>query len=455
MVNADLILRIVWAAVQSVLRVCLVGLAGVWLGQRGILNGAGRKTIAEALSLVMLPLLLFTKVSSATASIDPSEIAHWLLLPFYNVVYVGGGLIVGKLVHKLCGVKVALPRLPRNKKNKGPVDGDPKNEAKFSRLQADDDDDDANPGGAARNDDVADAEEGFDDDDVDTRFDEEEDERFVLGLVQMVIAFPNSGGLPLALVDTLCRSPSVAGVIGDKCLDKTVGYISLYIAVINPLIWMICPRLVSPRPRPDAPVELKAEDDPSLPPAGCFTKAKACILRVANGCQPPIVGALLGAIVGGVPHLKPFLLGSKAQPTIFGGAAEFIASAAVPMGIINLGASIASKAFEQKAATARDINIPNSMQFGAVLARLFIIPICGIALTHGLFGGTSIADDKPLMLVVMLVGAAPPAMQVMIFCQLFNQRLESPLSQLIVVNYVVSIFSLSVSISVILYILGA
>ena len=102
-------------------------------------------------------------------------------------------------------------------------------------------------------------------------------------------------------------------------------------------------------------------------------------------CQ---VGAFLGACVGAVPSVRGVLLGSP--PNLLGAALELGASAAVPIGLINLGASICSSAAPPKLATdlteQRSPVMPLSLTLGAALLRLLIVPALSISVSYALRG---------------------------------------------------------------------
>ena len=166
---------------------------------------------------------------------------------------------------------------------------------------------------------------------------------------------------------------------------------------------------------------------------------------------PPVVGALLGACLGAVPGARDLAFGT-ARPTAFGGAVDLVAAAAVPVGIINLGASVASKMSGKSG-----VSVPRGLVMSAVGLRLVLVPALSMALTLLLRRTTPLVprDDPALALVLMLEAAPPSAMQTMIFCQLFAQPLERPLGQVLVAMYLGSLLTLTVAIALILSVLEA
>ena len=63
-----------------------------------------------------------------------------------------------------------------------------------------------------------------------------------LAIMTMTVSFPNSGALPLALMDSLCSSGSQ--LLGEDCHGLGTGYISLYIVLQNPMMWLVNPRIL-------------------------------------------------------------------------------------------------------------------------------------------------------------------------------------------------------------------
>lgn len=396
----SVIIRILWASAESMLRVAMIGSVGAGLAWQGALDATGRKSVARVLTYGLLPMLLFTKVSSAVCRAG-TQIVQWLVLPLYAAVHVCLGLSIAHLLWRL---------FTRTRKRSDVTS--------FSVLPSEEG---AVPPAA----DPADSYE-------------------LPALISIAVSFPNSGALPLALVESLCASSAVRAIGGpERCLPATVGYISFYIAMLNPLQWIVAPRL------------LRASiyhSEGSDQPVGW----RVALRRRLASVPPPVLAAILGACVGASPRVYEFALGDG--KTVVGSALETVGNAAVPVGIINLGAAIFANTgfFRAPSAPTKIVQIPGTLLFSAGFVRLVLIPALSIGVTASIrnYFSTPISQP-PLALVVMLEACPPPAMQLMVFIQLFSlTHLEIPTTQLLVSIYFASLLTLTAWISVILAILS-
>ena len=133
-----------------------------------------------------------------------------------------------------------------------------------------------------------------------------------------------------------------------------------------------------------------------------------------------------------------------------------VTSAAVPVGIINLGGSVASKAGRSE--RGGDVAVPGGLLGAAVVIRLLVVPClsCAATVALRLFAPAVVPPgDAALTLVLMLESTPPPAMQCMIFCQLFAQDAERPLGKVLVATYVASLVTLTAWIALFLSLLSA
>ena len=141
---------------------------------------------------------------------------------------------------------------------------------------------------------------------------------------------------------------------------------------------------------------------------------------------------------------------------MLGGAVQLVSSAAVPVGIINLGGSVASKAGRSE--RGGDVAVPGGLLGAAVVIRLLVVPClsCAATVALRLYAPAVVPPgDAALTLVLMLESTPPPAMQCMIFCQLFAQDAERPLGKVLVATYVASLVTLTAWIALFLSLLSA
>ena len=83
------------ATASAVANVALVAGAGAWLGRRGILNDAANNTLSRLVFSLMLPCLLFTKIS---ASLTLESVRVMWILPVLALLHVVMGFGLGKVV---------------------------------------------------------------------------------------------------------------------------------------------------------------------------------------------------------------------------------------------------------------------------------------------------------------------------------------------------------------------
>ena len=432
---------IVWAAAGAMIRVLLVAGAGALLTKYELLDSKGRKIMAEVCTYGLLPCLLGTKIAFAVS--NGGGFGHWFMLPLWSAGHIGLGFALSRAyiaVSRRCGGEEA---------------------GALAQLM-----------GASSGDDAA----------TDARATQR---GLALAIMTMTISFPNSGALPLALMDSLCSSSS--RLLGDDCHDLGTGYISLYIVLQNPMMWLVNPRILMGAPGAEpaaAPlastasgdgahgeIELKSlhsadedeeegvEDDKL--DAGSARGAaphswRVSLSSVARQIPPPAAGAAIGLVVGFVPPLRNLLMGAHVplRSTVTD-ALEMLGSAAVPVMTVGLGSSLYAR-FTSAApsnASGRDESMPKRVLFVACIIRLLVVPLISVNLTMDLYRRRALPQDMVLVLTLMLEACTPAAMQNMIFCQLFRQSGEGPMGTMLMAQYAASLVTLTTWIAFMLHFL--
>ena len=291
-----------------------------------------RSLLFSSQPILPRPLLLFTKVSAAVAAAGP-RIVHWLVLPLYACAHIGLGLAFARAL--CCARRTWLRRRTTAGARSGAMpafsplssrDGEPRDDEELmtpTAANAATDEEEARRLSIEAEETVANA---------------ARDERLIEAVISIAIAssnhrasrvprgkrlsnfrrkkrciqqtilcayvpkttsrFPNSGALPLALVDSLCSSAAAETMGGEAaCLASTVGYISFYIAVLNPMQWLICPRLLehAARGREDPGGGEKSRGALVVPAAAVVVDAGApcCAVRLfrklKRDAPPPVV----------------------------------------------------------------------------------------------------------------------------------------------------------------------
>ena len=408
------------AAATSMLRVLLVILAGVASERAGLLGRDQRKAVAKLSASLFLPCLIVTKVVR-TLDAYRGNLTQVFWLPLYCAAHIG-------LNHVLISLLLAL----------------------FLRKRLD---------------------------------------RVSRVVVWIGATFPNSGALPLALVDSLCRAEPALLAPGFEeaeaaahCDAVAVGYVSLYIMVQFPLMYILVPRALLRSGVDEGKAKLAAADSAAhavevevtpaveetcAPPAAAPAATspppqprpqrlraaarhlRDLVLQRKPGLPPPVLAAALGLIVGGLPFLSSAFIGDGAplRSTVTD-AAELLARAAVPISTINLGASLS--AGQRAGGLAKGLR-PVAVASAATV-RLLVAPAVSIAASVALRQIGALPADRLLLLVLMIEAAPPPAMQLMVLVQLFEQAAERPLGTLLAFLYPASLVTLTLWIAGILQI---
>eukprot|EP01095_Lingulamoeba_sp_RSL-Kostka_P011601 TRINITY_DN445_c0_g1_i1.p1 TRINITY_DN445_c0_g1~~TRINITY_DN445_c0_g1_i1.p1 ORF type:complete len:425 (-),score=137.00 TRINITY_DN445_c0_g1_i1:74-1348(-) len=171
---------------------------------------------------------------------------------------------------------------------------------------------------------------------------------------------------------------------------------------------------------------------------------------------PPTIAVLLGFIIGVVGPLKYLFFGSEdsnedgetsSQFIPLGfltGAMNMLGAAALPCAMMVLGANL-SKGPATSVISKKTIIL-------ASVTKLIIIPLISVILTVALSYYNILPDDPVLKFVLMIEGATPTAMSLVIICQMNNSG-EKEMSSLQFWIYIASSITLTFFVSVYLMIL--
>eukprot|EP00908_Phaeocystis_cordata_P023329 Transcript_5756.p2 GENE.Transcript_5756~~Transcript_5756.p2 ORF type:complete len:460 (+),score=215.54 Transcript_5756:74-1453(+) len=138
--------------------------------------------------------------------------------------------------------------------------------------------------------------------------------------------------------------------------------------------------------------------------------AKAWVL-VQRLLVPPVLGVSLGALVGMLG--RGLVLPPEVAPLgwLYMGISK-LGAAAVPINLILLGAALSR-------GPARG-ELPRLNSLGVVLARLVLMPLCGLAVARLLVAHVSVppAVADPFWLVTLIVTCTPTANNIVVLCEL-------------------------------------
>ena len=172
--------------------------------------------------------------------------------------------------------------------------------------------------------------------------------------------------------------------------------------------------------------------------------------------SPPTVAVIFGLIVGLILPLKHLLFslpdeGKEEEGGYVFVPLEFITNAMVMVGAAALPCSMIVLGVNLSSGPTRD-KINKRTIFGVTTARLFLLPLIGMGITLLLSKYHLLPDDPVLKFILMLEGATPSAMSLVIICQK-NGYGEKDMATLQFWVYISSALSLTIFVSLFMYIL--
>lgn len=225
--------------------------------------------------------------------------------------------------------------------------------------------------------------------------------------------FSNSGPLPLVFVDALLKSHADVSI-----LPKSLGYVSLYLLGWSPLFWIFAPIILTPTEIAD-------------PNKKVATQQEKMALLAKRVFSPPVMGSLLGLLVGSTALKKLFIPVSGIFHPIFE-AARTLGTGYIPAVLLVLAGSLTPASKEEEAAnpvksTESTDKFDFVKQVGAIyLARFFFMPALGFAMLDALRrfvpSMVPILADPILVFVLLLQTCMPSAQNSTVILQLQGNR---------------------------------
>mmetsp|Transcript_12232 Transcript_12232/g.13168 ORF Transcript_12232/g.13168 Transcript_12232/m.13168 type:complete len:289 (-) Transcript_12232:23-889(-) len=218
--------------------------------------------------------------------------------------------------------------------------------------------------------------------------------------------FANSGPLPLVFTDGLFRSHPDASL-----LPKSVAYVSLYLLGWSPLFWIVGPAILA---------------DNTANKDGTVDKNKARNDLLKRIFSPPVVGSLLGMVVGFVPFLRKFIIHSNGLLNPIFEAMRTLGTAYLPAVLLVLSGSllqsggspkpagttpaVATEAVEKKSEESFVLKLA-----AVYFARFLLMPLVGFSLyklaNQFIPGSKQLFEKDPLLLLVLLLETCMPSAQ--------------------------------------------
>ncbi|CAM9880173.1 unnamed protein product [Chrysoparadoxa australica] len=228
--------------------------------------------------------------------------------------------------------------------------------------------------------------------------------------VKMCSAFANSGPLPLLFVDSIFLSHA-----DPTLLPSAVAYISFYLLGWSPMFWTAGYSILANKA---PPASLQNDIDKGslniLQRAVVEKQELAENPTVKRILSPPVLGCILGALVGVTPALRSMLVGAGAPLSPIFESLRSLGTAYLPAAILVLSGSLAGPKPEGGTSAARQEQEKVASGFArkimaVMLARFAIMPVGAYFMLRTGSSMGLIPYDKLLWFVLLMEGCMPSA----------------------------------------------
>jgi predicted permease len=259
--------------------------------------------------------------------------------------------------------------------------------------------------------------------------------------VRMCATFANSGPLPLIFADALfAGAPSVLG--------EVAACVSFYLLAWSPLFWSVGRMILG---------TYNNKDQEDSNKQSVAHKVAAEVKKVLS---PPVIGSILGVVIGGVPIVQKAFFGGFLTPVY--GALQTFGSAYLPAALLVLAGSLVGRK-ETVADTTSWVNgshvapsksTPSKRAVFSILAARFVLaPILGVASLRvmdglGLLGAAGTRAHAIVSFVILCEACMPPAQNSVVMLQLagLKDRAKS-MATLLTILYSLAVVPVTVLLS--------
>jgi predicted permease len=267
--------------------------------------------------------------------------------------------------------------------------------------------------------------------------------------VRMCTTFANSGPLPLIFADALFA--------GSTLQAEVAACVSFYLLIWSPLFWSLGRVILG-----------TYSDDADAAAADNVSAVSNVVNQVKKVLSPPVIGSILGVIVGGVPLLQRAFFGGVFTPLM--GALQTLGTAYLPAAILVLAGSLVKKpaatavaAVGDKTADAAKVNggdavaVKTAPSLKAVVAifisRFCLAPLLSLGLLKsfvslGLLGPAGTRPRAVVTFVLLMEGCMPPAQNSVIMLQLEGlKERASTMAKLLTLMYSLAVIPVTILLS--------
>jgi auxin efflux carrier family protein len=256
-------------------------------------------------------------------------------------------------------------------------------------------------------------------------------------------AFQNCGPLPLVFADALFTG---------SLLSDVTSCISFYLLAWSPLFWSAGRMIIGTYDNGDN------DNDNNKP-----YLAKRAVEEVKKFLSPPVLGAITGLFVGGVPFLRDIFFDGIGSPMF--GALKTLGMAYLPSALLVLAGSLVASTSKPKPVNGEEIQSPSAgpslKAIVAILASRFAItPLLAIFFVKlygglGLLGTPGTQAFAVASFCLLMEGCMPPAQNSVLLYSLagLTER-ASTMAKLLAIMYGLAIVPVTILISTCLSLSG-
>ena len=216
------------------------------------------------------------------------------------------------------------------------------------------------------------------------------------------MAFTNTGYVPIGLVVALSLSRAFSS-LGYNDISRGTGIVALYLVIFSPLLWLIGYNLIA------------------------FSSLREMNLKKC--LTPPLITAFVTLVFAFTPLHKLFISPGAPLQFIFAAASMF-GDATAPCALLLLGANLASSEDREK--------IPAVFLFHFSFAKYVVAPLLSALFFMLITKAVSLEVTPVTALIILLEGAMPPGLNLIIICQNTRKHLAF-MTSLLFWNYLIAL----------------
>mmetsp|Transcript_10233 Transcript_10233/g.19171 ORF Transcript_10233/g.19171 Transcript_10233/m.19171 type:complete len:485 (-) Transcript_10233:917-2371(-) len=245
--------------------------------------------------------------------------------------------------------------------------------------------------------------------------------------IQMCTTFANSGPLPTILSDALFRG---------ELLSDVAACISFYLLVWSPLFWSL------------GKIILGLNETDNALSANGTSKVSKVVRQVKSFLSPPVIGSLMGIIIGSTSILRNAFLTPGAPLAPVFGAFRTFGVAYLPAAVLVLAGSLVKKDASTTDSESKDTKSSSSVHPKTIISLLFsrfiLSPLLALTTVRLLLGANLLPVDNARTLAVvtftlLMEGCMPPAQNSVVMLQLADQKVRAAkMAKLLTVIYALS-----------------